>query len=298
MANGNVEIHDPFSNQNGHAGSKDCDHKSTSDTDSMENTVEFKLLMAYAKRRRTTEESPTPDTPALVNGGTDANESSSPQTPDKTEKGETKKDRKRKGLKHLRRIFGCIPSRTRDDEPYQMDPKPNDDNRSGGFTPVKEEDELKEAASRLAKLADEIQFLPPEVETDSPEDDNVERMIALLLRESGDRLNERELKNAAIAKELFWNYSFFKLLISTLLERMGLRSPNPDSPGPKAATETQIAVTCEVTSRLSDVITLPRNRLLDHGARYLQHYYSPWAQQHGGYGEAFYSEDEDDSEQN
>lgn len=298
MANGNVEIHDPFSNQNGHAGSKDCDHKSTSDTDSMENTVEYRLLMAYAKRRRTTEESPTPDTPALVNGGTDANESSSPQTPDKTEKGETKKDRKRKRFKRLRRIFSCIPSRTSDEEPYQMNLKPNDDVRDLVLRGVTEEDELKEAASRLAKLADEIQFLPPEIETDSPEDDNVERMIGLLLRESGDRLNEKELKDAAFAKDLFLNYSFFKLLITTLLERMGLKSPNPDSPGPKAATETQIAVTCEVTTRLSAVDTLPRNRLLNHGARYLQHYYSPWAQQQGGYEGAFYSEDEDDSEQN
>ncbi|XP_037616285.1 apoptosis facilitator Bcl-2-like protein 14 isoform X2 [Sebastes umbrosus] len=298
MANGNVEIHDPFSNQNGHAGSKDCDHKSTSDTDSMENTVEYRLLMAYAKRKRTTEESPTPDTPALVNSGTDANESSSPQTPDKTEKGETKKDRKRKRLKHLRSLFSCISSQKRDEEPYQMNLKPNDDVRGLVFKGATEEDELKEAASRLAKLADEIQFLPPEVEADSPEDDNVERIIGLLLRESGDRLNERELKDAAFAKDLFWNYSFFKLLISTLLERMGLKSLSPDSPGPKAATETQIAVTCEVTTRLSAVDTLPSNRLLNHGARYLQHYYSPWAQQQGGYEEAFYSDDEDDSEQN
>ncbi|XP_042372891.1 apoptosis facilitator Bcl-2-like protein 14 [Plectropomus leopardus] len=80
----------------------------------------------------------------------------------------------------------------------------------------------------------------------------------------------------------------------TLLTRMGLRSQNPDSPGPKASPKTQIAVTCEVTSRLSAVRSLPGSQLLDHGARYLQHHYSAWAQQQGGYEEAFYSDDEDD----
>lgn len=50
----------------------------------------------------------------------------------------------------------------------------------------------------------------------------------------------------ALAQELFWNYSFFRTLMSALLGRMGLRSSNPESPGPHASPKTQIAVTCEV----------------------------------------------------
>lgn len=39
----------------------------------------------------------------------------------------------------------------------------------------------------------------------------------------------------------------------------------------------------QVTSRLAAANTLPMNRMLYHGARYLQDHYSSWAQQHGGY---------------
>eukprot|EP00064_Thunnus_orientalis_P015622 superscaffoldBa00002932_g15677 len=113
--------------------------------------------------------------------------------------------------------------------------------------------------------------------------DEVEKVIGLLLRESGDRLNERELKNASIAAELFRDYRFFDTLITTLLRRMGLWTPDPDAPGPQMSPKTQIAVTCEVTSRLSAVDTLPMNRLLGFGATYLQNHYSSWAEQQGGY---------------
>ncbi|KAK9525890.1 hypothetical protein VZT92_016561 [Zoarces viviparus] len=290
MANGHVKIHDPFSSLDG-----TTDLKPASDSDSMEDTVELRLLMAYAKRRGPQRGSPQKESPSqdvLLSGGLNANESSSPQ---KTEK----KKRRRRRMKGWRlNIFSCIKPQREDEEPRQKEADCG--YRCGPVceevTVEEEEDELKEAANKLTKIADEIQFLPPEIEPDSPEgeDENVEKMIGLLLRDSGDRLNEKELKDAAIATELFRDYAFFKLLMSTLLLRMGLKSPHPDSPGPKASPETQIAVACEVTSRLSQVNSLPRNRLLDHGARYLQHYYSPWVQQQGGYGEAFYSDNEDD----
>ncbi|KAF3859365.1 hypothetical protein F7725_021764 [Dissostichus mawsoni] len=117
-----------------------------------------------------------------------------------------------------------------------------------------EEDDLKdvEVASRLTDIADEIPFLPPDVETDAAEDENVERIIGLLLRESGDRLNESELNGSGISLELFSDYNFFRRLMQTLLMRMGLRSPDPDSPGPKASPKTQIAVTCEEEAFHSD----------------------------------------------
>ncbi|XP_031714820.1 uncharacterized protein LOC116389887 isoform X2 [Anarrhichthys ocellatus] len=289
MANGHVEIHNPFSSLDG-----TTDLKPTSDSDSMEDTVELRLLMAYDKRRRPRRESPQKESPSqdvlVLSSGLDANESSSPQTLDKTEE---KKKKKKRSMKRWRRsIFSCIKPQREDKEQRKSNEKlPNNDDRS---SPVCEKDELTEAANKLTKIADEIQFLPPEIEPDSPEDENVEKMIGLLLRDAGDRLNEKELKDAAIATELFRDYGFFKLLMSTLLLRMGLKSLHPDSPGPKASPETQIAVACEVTSRLSEVMSLPRNRLLDHGARYLQHYYSPWVQQQGGYAKAFYSDDEDD----
>ncbi|XP_076579022.1 apoptosis facilitator Bcl-2-like protein 14 [Chaetodon auriga] len=299
MANNRVEIHDPFSN-NHLTSSTDCDTKSTSDTDSMADSVEYRLLMAYATRRRPKKavEPPPRDSLVVPNGGTHANGPSSPQTPDKIDKDMKKRRNKnKKGWKRLSSIIRCIKPRTEDEDvPKTVMTKPDVNNRSAQFTDdeVREADELEELTSRLTEIADEIPFVPPEVETDSPEDEEVEKVIGLILREAGDRLNEKELKDAAIAKELFWNYSFFKKLISTLLIRMGLMPSEPDALGPQASPKTQIAVTFELTTRLSAMNTLPMSRMLDHGARYLQEHYSSWVQQQGGYENAFHDDSEED----
>ncbi|XP_071358229.1 apoptosis facilitator Bcl-2-like protein 14 [Trachinotus anak] len=304
MAKGHIEIHDPISN---HKDLKSSTDASTSDTDNMEEMVEFRILMAYAKRRRVKKgpESPKEESPVILNGHTEANGTSSPQTPahsetDMAEEKEKKKKKKKAALKRLRNIFSCVKPQTQDEEPPQMTEAPHDPrNRCGGFEDDKakeEEEEFGDVASQLTEIANEIPFTPPDLETDSPNspDDNVEKMIGLLLRESGDRLNEKELKDVSIARELFWNYSFFRTLMSALLMRMGLRSSNPDSPGPHASPKTQIAVTCEATSRLTAMDTLPTRRLLGYGARYLNEYYSQWVQEQGGYEAAFESDDEDD----
>lgn len=99
MANDQVTIHDPFSNHNNLTSSTNCDLNSTSDQDSMADTVELRMMMAYATRRRPKQkvESPTQDTPSAPNGVAHSNGPSSPPTPDKTEEeGEEKKKKKRK----------------------------------------------------------------------------------------------------------------------------------------------------------------------------------------------------------
>ncbi|XP_070848389.1 apoptosis facilitator Bcl-2-like protein 14 [Chaetodon trifascialis] len=300
MANNRVEIHDPLSNNN-LTSSTDCDTKSTSDTVSMANTVEYRLMMAYATRRRPKKdvEPPPQDGPVVPNGGTRANGPSSPQTLDKIDKDtKERRNKNKKGWKRLSSIMRCIKPRTEDEDPPRtLAPKPDVNNRCAKLNDdkVEEGDELEKLTSRLTEIADEIPFVPPELETDSNEDE-VEKVIGLILREAGDRLNEKELKDAAIAKELFWNYSFFKKLITALLIKMGLMPPEPDALGPQASPKTQIAVTCEVTSRLSAINTLPMSRMLDHGARYLQEHYSSWAQQQGGYENAFHEDEDDDDD--
>ncbi|XP_008289330.1 uncharacterized protein LOC103364099 [Stegastes partitus] len=303
MANGHVEIHDLFSNHHGGTSPTDCDLKSTSDPGSMDGTAEFRLMMAYAKRRRPQQEE---DSHVQDNGSTDANGTTPSQTPVQTETEVKTKKKKKKGWKRLSSILKCVKPQTDDKEPQQtppsnatnrcMDPPADESLMIDSIEPaeVKKKDQLEEAVSRLTEIADEIPFTPPELETDS-EEGEVEKMIGLLLRETGDKWNEKELKDANIAAELFWDYSFFKNLINALLMRMGLRSADPDALGPQASPKTQIAVTCEVTTRLTAVNTLPTNRLLSHGARYLQDYYSTWAQQQGGY-EAAFEGDEDEVE--
>ncbi|KAM7378507.1 hypothetical protein PAMA_013422 [Pampus argenteus] len=286
MANGHVEIHDPLANNNNVA--TDCDL--SSNTDNMEDTAEYRVMMAYAQRRRPAQDVESSKPGNAVNGGSESN-GSSPQTVASDGKRAPKKNKKRS---KLYRIFGCIKPQTKVDEPQKAPEEPVDeDNRC--FNSKDEGDEFDEVARKLTRIADEVPFTPPDLETDAP-DDEVEKVIALLLRETGDKLNERELKNVSLAKELFWDYSFFEKLMKTLLKRMGLLTSDPDSPGPQTSPKTQIAVTCEVTSRLSAVDTLPMNRLLGHGARYLQSHHLSWVTQHGGYEAAFESDDEDDDD--
>ncbi|KAM4570167.1 uncharacterized protein PAE49_009373 [Odontesthes bonariensis] len=304
MANGQVEIHDPISNHGSRTHVANSEPKTTSNTDNMEDSVEFRILMAYAKRRRSKKEveAPPQRSPvALVetNGTT--------PSPTKTETEEAqdgsrtrgRKSVKKKGWKRLALIFKCVKPQTENEDEQEPEQKPKhveqgDENLHFPENDlVKGEDKLEKVAGELAGIADEIQFFPPDVETDS-EDDDVEKIIGLLLRESGDRLNERMME-AKISPELFFDYSFYRTLMNTFLTRIGFRSANADDLGPQASPKTQIAVTCEITSRLSAVYSPPTSHLLHHGARYLQDYYSAWAQQQGGY-EATIESEEDEVE--
>ncbi|XP_008313660.1 apoptosis facilitator Bcl-2-like protein 14 [Cynoglossus semilaevis] len=288
MANGHVEIYDPLSNKDGQKSSVDGSDDDDG-ADGMEGTLEFKLLMVYTKRRRDEHDggqTPEPKGPPVENLSNFDN--------NVTDKKKGKKKKKKKGFKKFFK-FSCIKPKTSDDDVGQeaCAPEPESDNRM--LIPhIDEKEELEDAAGELAKIADEVPFVPSELQTDCPDD--VEKLIALVLREAGDGLNERELKNMSLFKEIIWNYSFYKKVMNGLLSAMGLSSADPDSPGPHASPKTQIAVTCEATSRLSSLDTLPMNRLLGFGARFLKEYYSSWVQEQGGYEVAFESEAEDEVE--
>ncbi|KAM4523901.1 uncharacterized protein V3H82_002001 [Fundulus diaphanus] len=298
-------------------GTKHLDSNLNLDLKSMEGTVEFRLMMAYPQRRRPRKEKE--NGPAMTDQSPGSDQEP-PQTPGKSEKeeGGKKKRRNKTVRRHLKSILRCVRPQTDDAEPTptaamnRIDP---------GFRclqhPVKDEDEDKdedemgELADQVIRVVNEIQFTSvrnSEVERDSDSDlmitavnddnpflclDDLEKVIGLLLREDGDRLNE-QFDLAHIATEIFYDYNFFRRLLNTFLVRIGFRSQSPDSLEPQAANRTQIAATCEITSRLYSVAALPRNRLLQHGAQYLQEYYSAWAQEQGGYEAVFHDEEEVD----
>lgn len=122
MASDRVTIHDPFSDHNNLTSSTNCDLNSTTDQDSMADTVELRMMMVYATRRRPNQkvESPTQDTPSAPNGVAHSNGPSSPPTPDKTEEeGEEEKKKRRVKTKSIRRFlkrFSCIKPQTDDKE--------------------------------------------------------------------------------------------------------------------------------------------------------------------------------------
>ncbi|XP_061662807.1 apoptosis facilitator Bcl-2-like protein 14 [Syngnathoides biaculeatus] len=286
MSNGLVEIHDPFADRDDLSGA-------TSEADSLQHTAEFRLLMAYAKRRRRREK--TGRSP-VEEGGTAA---APVRSREETTPAETKKKKK---WKRLPNILRCVKPETGNS--HKAPERQNDVVRCLGDLPVvslvdlnESQDMMDEAASRLTEIADDVPFAPPDLEADSPDDAeaDVEKLIGLLLRECGDHFDEevtKELKETLRSTLLSWNYGFFERLMQTLLKRMGLFNPDPDAPGPQTSPKTQIAVACEVTSRLSAADTLPVNRLLGYGATYLQNHFSSWAKQQGGYEAAFNDDDE------
>lgn len=104
MSNGHVEIHDPFANNNV--------TDPTSQTTSMDNTVEFRLLMAYNQKRRP-RRAPEVDMRGQINAP-------APQTPEKVK-------RKKKGVKGVFRMLSCIkPPLVNDEssEPASIRPEP------------------------------------------------------------------------------------------------------------------------------------------------------------------------------
>lgn len=272
-----------------------------SDIETMEDTVEYRLMMAYSQRRR------PPKVDRTKEKGSVADQTPSP-TPEKTEREEGRKRRKKKKniWRRLKPILRCVKPQTEEPEPTQTPTDENgpmfrcfvqehtEDERHGS---AEDEDELGEVATRVIGIANELQFTSQvesdSEDTDKPELNDLEKVIGLLLRENGDRINE-EFNLAHIAADLFFDYNFFTRLLNTFLVRIGYRTSNSDSLGPQAANKTQIAAACEVTSRLTSVEALPRTRLLQHGARYLQEYYSSWVQEQGGYEVAFQDEEEVD----
>ncbi len=125
MENGYVEIHDPISNHSNTKTTPDCEHNSTSHMDSMADTEEYKLLRAYAKRRRPRKEpeSPPQDSSMALNGDAHTNGPSSPQTLAKNDK----EKKKRRPLKRLWKIFPCVKPQIQDDAPVQSVRNSSDD---------------------------------------------------------------------------------------------------------------------------------------------------------------------------
>lgn len=111
MANGHVEIHDPFSNRSDLTAGSDSEPRSTSD---MDDTVEFRLLMAYAKRRRPTRGA---ESPPEKRGLRSPQTSATTEKEEEEEEGKIQKKKKKKGGIRLSKLLSCIKPRIKEDEP-------------------------------------------------------------------------------------------------------------------------------------------------------------------------------------
>uniref|UniRef100_A0A3P9KE64 Apoptosis facilitator Bcl-2-like protein 14 n=1 Tax=Oryzias latipes TaxID=8090 RepID=A0A3P9KE64_ORYLA len=291
MTNGHME------GINGSAGATVLDPISASDLGDIENTMEHKLMRAFAQRRqlkRSPEalEEPNPaETNPAANAPAPDNEGTAKEP---NRKG---KNKRKKGWRRIPIIGKCISPKTEEPEPEpKAAPEPEPKVLLRSFLPEKTaENEFEKVAKRLTGIADEVEFIATdEYESDGGEGD-LEKMIGLLLRESGDMLNQK-MEEEKVNPTVLFSYSFFENLLTTFLERIGYRNSRSDDLRPQASTETQVAVACEITSRLSAVDTLPSSRMLNFGAAYLRQHYSHWVQEQSQHEAELHSGEEEEEE--
>ncbi|XP_061108044.1 apoptosis facilitator Bcl-2-like protein 14 isoform X2 [Conger conger] len=143
---------------------------------------------------------------------------------------------------------------------------------------------------KLTAIADSVPMDPDEYQADGPDD--VIDSIVELLRVSGDRLNEEMKENESLSKLLGggFSYSTFKKVTSAFLGKVD----PADIPSSKDPEQAMVALTFEVTSRLTTMDCHPMNVVMGFGARYLQENYSGWVKQHGGWEKAFATEDDEE----
>ncbi|KAJ3611941.1 hypothetical protein NHX12_020221 [Muraenolepis orangiensis] len=255
-------------------------HEEEEDTPE-EDTLELRLMMAYAQRRRPR------DKPPVAHGDErpSATPSPSPSPPvvEETKTNDIIKKKKKNKKKHVKiskwlRMIPCV-GKPKVAEGGQYDPGERPCGMASGSDTEEEvvpqtPEGVDELATTLIELAD-VSFHPPDIETDS-EDDEMERLVGLLLRTYGDQLQEQHGCDKLFS-ELLGSYNLFPSLMSAVFRKMGLMTSDLGGQGPKDSqleTKTKIAVTCEVASRLSAADTLPMNRVLGFGARYLKEHCS------------------------
>uniref|UniRef100_A0A8C1UIL8 Apoptosis facilitator Bcl-2-like protein 14 n=1 Tax=Cyprinus carpio TaxID=7962 RepID=A0A8C1UIL8_CYPCA len=237
--------------------SRDKQHSNGDVQTSAEDSLEFKLLMAYTRKRRRADTLLPQDVP------------SSPQ-PAK----DHSKPKKNKRNKKLSFLLKCIKPQT--DEPAGLQQPATLCSDDGKV------DEMENMVSELTEISDSVHFTPSDLEPDS-DADVVEKLVELL-REHGDKL-DRKIKEDKVLHEKLQSsltYGFFKKVMDAFCG-----SVSPDVPPEQNDKKVNVALVCEATSQLVGVHYHPMTYVLGLGAQYLQEKYSTWINKnmHAGNGE-------------
>ncbi|XP_046730412.1 apoptosis facilitator Bcl-2-like protein 14 [Silurus meridionalis] len=229
-------------------------------------SIEYKLLLRYTQKK-------THSQPPQSNGVGETKTGS----PTKF-RGHNKPNKSKKF--HLQKVFSCI-------QPAKKKPV----RQQASTFPGPHQGEVEQIVNRLTEITDHVHFITSDIETDS--DDVVERLVELI-REHGDKLNEKIERDHMLRKNLqdCFSYTFFKQVTQMFMRRL---SPE-EHPTTQSPEQAKIALTCELTSRLNTMDCLPMNRALGFGGKYLQDYFTPWVIEQGGYEKVFCTPVDEDEE--
>ncbi|KAF1478742.1 Apoptosis facilitator Bcl-2-like protein 14, partial [Eudyptula minor novaehollandiae] len=127
------------------------------------------------------------------------------------------------------------------------------------------------------------------------DEEEIIRTIVSLLRQSGDRLEEKIKKDTVLHQHFkdMLSYSFFKRITDLFLEDVSADSTS--EPGGQVQC-TKVAFTMEVATRLTAVDNHPMNLVLGFGLKYLREHFKPWIQDQGGWEKALTSLDQEEVE--
>ncbi|KAM8819939.1 apoptosis facilitator Bcl-2-like protein 14 [Eudromia elegans] len=127
------------------------------------------------------------------------------------------------------------------------------------------------------------------------DEEKIIQTIVALLRQSGDHLEEK-IKNDKTFYQYLINslsYSFFERLIDLTLAAVSADSTS-ETEGQAQCTKAAFAL--EVATRLTAVDNHPMNMVLGFGVKYLREHFTPWIQYQGGWEKALTLLDQEEIE--
>ncbi|NXT23300.1 B2L14 protein, partial [Syrrhaptes paradoxus] len=132
-------------------------------------------------------------------------------------------------------------------------------------------------------------------EGEEHDEEKIIQTIVSLLRESGDRLEEKMKKDTVFSAlfEDMLTYTFFEKITDSFLENISADSTNEPA---GQLQRTKVAFTMEVATRLTAVDNHPMNLVLGFGSKYLREHFKPWIQDQGGWEKALTSLDQEEVE--
>ncbi|KAM6144557.1 apoptosis facilitator Bcl-2-like protein 14 [Phoenicopterus ruber ruber] len=127
------------------------------------------------------------------------------------------------------------------------------------------------------------------------DEEKIIQRIVSLLKQSGDRLEEKIKKDKVFHQHFtdMLSYSFFERIIDLFLE--GVSADSASEPRGQVQC-TKVAFTMEVVTRLTAVDNHPMNLVLGFGLKYLREHFKPWIQDQGGWEKALTSLDQEEVE--
>ncbi|KFQ84201.1 Apoptosis facilitator Bcl-2-like 14 [Phoenicopterus ruber ruber] len=127
------------------------------------------------------------------------------------------------------------------------------------------------------------------------DEEKIIQRIVSLLKQSGDRLEEKIKKDKVFHQHFtdMLSYSFFERITDLFLEGV----PADSASEPRGQVQcTKVAFTMEVVTRLTAVDNHPMNLVLGFGLKYLREHFKPWIQDQGGWEKALTSLDQEEVE--